>query len=96
MNAPVISLLGFADVNRQLFRGVSRKVNKDGIRLSIDLFRHLDVLPTGRSGGKNKIVNFTEYDSPWVANNLLASQEILLNLWKFKIYYLIHKWSLAI
>jgi hypothetical protein len=34
MNAPVISLLGFADVNRKLFRDVSIKLNKDGTGLS--------------------------------------------------------------
>jgi hypothetical protein len=34
MNAPVISLLGFADINRQLFTGVSRKLNKNGTGLS--------------------------------------------------------------
>jgi hypothetical protein len=61
MNAPVISLLGFADVNRQLFRGVSRKINRNGTGLSTD--------PAQTSGcatdwsvqrGKFEIMNFTD------------------------------------
>jgi hypothetical protein len=81
MNAPVISLLGFADVNRQLFRGVSRKINRDGTGLSID--------PVQTSGcitdwsvqrGKDEKFNSTDHNSAWGAKNLLASQEMLLNL----------------
>jgi hypothetical protein len=62
----------------------------------LTLFRHLDALPTGPFREEDEIINSREYNSPWNANSLLASQETLLNMWNLKIYCHVHKWPLAV